>query len=461
MTMRITLLSLATLAGASALAQFTETERTAVLDYWKDKVRYISSPSKPPKGQGTFQIRMTPAGSAFLWQYYRSLGYGKIRPGTEPEPRNAQEAAWKTWIDAKFAYDRYMAAEECRKSNKSIGLGALPQTDTQPVEDPGPAPADLNFAGPTPTKFSEAVVPRTHQITFEDGRTFTNEDNALRRPRYLYYRFAQGVAHGGTQVKTMAKSDLQRLYQKAGLDESRGRILSAVSLLEGGFDSINTYDTGFVSAGVIQFASLKEGGGSLGEMMTLYKNSNPKAFQRDFRRFGLDVNSLGLLVAIDLKTGRETVGADANMTIINEPRLAAVFQYSGAVSEEYRVAQIQGAFARFWPGEERLKLVFAGQPSTQVRVGDFVRSEAGLATLMDRKVNTGKTDPFASVVQQIVDEYGIESVAQLAGMEAMVVARIKYRKDYLADASLGQPRDSGSATSRGGDPKRGKKGKSK
>ena len=444
----------------SALAQgnFTSQDRDQIMQLWKTKVSYSVENSPRGKTDGTFQVRLTPSGSKWLHTYYRALGYGKVNPSAEPAPRNDQEKQWKTWINAKFLYDRFRAAEEARRSNAALGQSGLPQADNQPASDPGPMPAGLDgiVPGPAPV-FAECVVPHLHKVTFPDGRTVQNEDNSLRRPRYLYYRFSQGVNSAGVSVKSMPKDELTNLFKAAGVDDAVARVMQAVSLLEGGFDSINTYDTGFVSAGVIQFASLKEGGGSLGEMLIKYKQDNPKSFFRDFERFGITVTSGGLLAVIDPKTGEEKVGPAANDAIINDPRLAAVFQYSGQVSRDYRIAQIKGAYVRFYPANDSVTVTFSDGAKAVARVCDIIKSEAGMATLMDRKVNTGRTDPFASIVQTVVNEYGVSSISELAAMESLIIERVRYRKDYLADASLSQPRAIGSLSSRGGDAKRAKK----
>jgi hypothetical protein len=464
-TMDMMLLKNCALLGCLSLAivacaknEFSAEDRDQIMQLWKTKISYSVENSPRAKAEGTFQVRLTPSGSKWLHTYYRALGYSKVNPSAEPTPRNDQERQWSQWINAKFDFDRYRAAEEARRSNAALGQRGLPAADATPCQDPGQMPEGLDgiVPGPAPV-FAECVVPHLHKVTFPDGRVVQNEDNSLRRPRYLYYRFSQGVNSNGVSVKSMPRDELNGLFRAAGVDDAVARVMQAVSLLEGGFDSINTYDTGFVSAGVIQFASLKEGGGSLGEMLIKYKRDNAKSFFRDFERFGITVTDSGLLAVIDPKTGDEKVGPAANDTIINDPRLAAVFQYSGLVSREYKVAQIKGAYARFYPANDSVTVTFADGAKSVAKVCDIIKSEAGLATLMDRKVNTGRTDPFATVVQAVATEYGISSISELASLESVIIERVRYRRDYLADATLSQPRSVGSMSSRGGDPKRNKK----
>jgi hypothetical protein len=72
-------------------------------------------------------------------------------------------------------------------------------------------------------------------------------------------------------------------------------------------------------------------------------------------------------------------------------------------------------------------------------IGDIVSSEAGLATLMDRKVNTGTVDPLPAVLAEVAGQNELDSFADLQRFERDVIAAMRYRKDYLAEAALGQP----------------------
>ena len=73
------------------------------------------------------------------------------------------------------------------------------------------------------------------------------------------------------------------------------------------------------------------------------------------------------------------------------------------------------------------------------RVLDVVRSEAGLATLFDRKVNRGNVDPLPTTIAEIITKYGLNNLQEAAAYEREVVAALKYRHDFLADTSLSQP----------------------
>jgi hypothetical protein len=80
-----------------------------------------------------------------------------------------------------------------------------------------------------------------------------------------------------------------------------------------------------------------------------------------------------------------------------------------------------------------------GEKTLEGVVSDVIKSEAGIATLFDRKVNTGKIAPFADVLTEVAAQFNPESLADLAKYEKVIVQKMKYRRDYLLDPNLSQP----------------------
>jgi hypothetical protein len=406
---------------------FSDAERQRIVRYWNSPGRYEVSVAaeKTP-----WQVRLTPEGSQWLWNYNKARGLGKGPPGSTPTPVGPDEAVWEKWIEARVAYDRWLAGNEAAEKNG--------QTAPAAVHDPGDAPEGLVKLAGEPPKFANAVQPRQHKIKFDDDTVITFVDNPNMRHRYAYYRFCEGVMSAGTAVKSMPQGTLDKLFDKAGVSESAQKVMKSVSLLEGGFDSVNTYDTGFVSVGFIQFACLKDGAGSLGSVLQAQKRHYPVAYDRDFRKFGLDVNDKGCLVAVDPVSGEQSVGAAAAQTIIKDKRLIAVFQKAGRESEAFKISQIKVAYEQYYP-ENDLVTVLVGYSPLTGRVGDIIKSESGMATLMDRKVNTGKVEPLVSVLAEIATANNIATFSDFATYERDIVAALKYRKDYLTFGDLTQP----------------------
>jgi hypothetical protein len=436
---------------------FSDQEKAAVKRFWAEPGRYTESLPTDAAKNGPNQVRLTVAGSVWLREYNKRRGMGKVAPTTTAKPQNAAQRVWQAWIDAKIEHDRWVAMQVARKANSRVGVetskfddSTLPKSEP---DDPGAAPADLaSFAGEPPV-FAEAVMPMTHQVKFADGTLISLNDNVRMRKNYAYYRFEKGVATGGTAVKNLPESELNRLCKMAGLAESEMRVMKAVSILEGGFDSVNTYDTGFVSVGFIQFACLQDGGNSLGALLKLFKERDPDDFAKDFRRFGIDVTEDAKIACVDPDSGEELIAGEAAMKMIEDRRLIAVFQYDGLKSDVYRAMQLRAARDQFFPAEDEITINVGGRSMTG-KVCDILRSEAALATLMDRKVNTGKLDPLVSILQQCAAANNATSFEELSHYEYEIVNALLYRHNYLVDNGLTQPvslERSRSLGSRGGD----------
>lgn len=403
------------LSSTSVAQMWTELEKDQIIKYWAPANRLVTASTGKPG------VRLTVEGSKWLWEYNRLRGKAKSNPGLVPVATNPQEAVWEKWIDARVAYDRWRA-----------------QPLATVVQDPGPAPAELIELAGNPPPFASLVTPNKFVVNI-DGQQYVYEDNLDMRPRFAYYRFTDGVRSFGTKLGTLPLPELNAILDSAGVDESGSRIFKAVSLLEGGFDSLNTYDTGFISVGFIQFAALAEGGHSLGQSLLQFKTDNPIEFGKDFRRFGIDVNSAGLIVALDTNTRTERVGGAANELVIKDKRLAAVFQRAGQF-KPYRVAQVKTAKRMYWPAKEKWSIK---KPSGEVISGtldEIIESEAAMAVFLDRKVNTGNLGFLNSVLQAIADEQQEYCIDVLKKFEGVVVEALWYRYNPNKDTILSKPK---------------------
>jgi len=473
------LAALAALCPAQSL--FDAQERREVKATLKNDVHMeVGVPPYGSKGR-KWQVRLTAQGSKWLYDYRHA----------QP-PSDEEHSGWQNWIDAKFAFDRAVAAQKADKLNGNV------DSDT---EDPGDTPADANFgdmgsvggmndlneiAGPyavtfngesienpgampddlksfmngvEPT-FAAAVKPLLYKVSFGDEPPVSFVDQAPVPERYLYFRAADGVISGGTPLKTYSDDDMADLCDKAGIDVSTWHVMRAVSSLEGGFDSINTYDTGYISVGFIQFTTGASGAGSLAKVLLSEKQNDPTAFKKDFQKYGIDVTEKGVLDVYNATHDEEQVGTDAVQSVIHDKKLSGVFVHAGRESSAFKAAQLALAKQRYFSGDDTITLKLGGS-KTPIRVGDVVKSEAGLAILMDRKVNTGGNGPLQSVMQRVADSCQATCAEDLASHEGEIVAAVKFRRNFLADSNLSQPGDVTNTTiaSRGGTYPRGRKKK--
>ncbi len=431
---------------------FTTEEITSIKKFWSEPNRHVVSFLPNSDTSGPYQARLTPEGSTWLLKYFKAKGSGgKISPTQDPSPNSERQKVWDAWIDSEYNWDEWQATIRSWDLNqRATGLrltDPLPPTGTRP-QQPTAIPADLKQLAGEPPKFVEAVTPRLFKTTFPDF-IHSAPDNTKVRRKFAYYRFREGIMDVGTPIRPQLEK-LAPLFERAGVDESKLRIFSAVSSLEGGFDSINTYDTGYVSVGFIQFASLSGGSGSLGQVMLDMKKETPDDFENNFRRFGLDVTNKGELVAVKLDTGEIKIGAEANAEIINNRRYASTFVRAGKLSESFKLAQIRVAMDQYYPAEDSITVTLNGVSQTG-KIKDFIQTEAGLATFMDRKVNTGKYGDLNNILENMAADYGLTSLKECAKLEYQITRAMIWRKDYCSpDYALTKPRDLGLTKSRGG-----------
>jgi hypothetical protein len=412
--------------------------------YWSAPGRYVVTPPVDAKRKGLWQVRLTVEGSQWLLSYNR-LRKLTAPPTAVPVPVTDQQRTWEDWLTKKILHDRWQALQAARAANRQMFDVDAPAPDkttllAEPAA-PGPIPADMLAAVGNPPDLAAAVVPMAYTVAFDDT-TIQYEDNTrLGSPRYPFYRFVSGVMAGGQSIRSVPPERLAKLFQMAGCDDSQARVMRAVSQLEGGFDAVNTYDTGFVSVGFIQFASLKEGAGSLGAFLASYKQDDPTDFSADFRKYGIDVSTTGLLDVVDPTTGAEVSGPDANVRVIADKRLIAVFQRAGLKSDPFCAAQVKSAKIQFYPADDPITITTFDGSTLAGKVSDFVKSEAGIATLFDRKVNTGNLKDLTPLVSQLATDHRCTSLSDLAAYEKDIVKAMKYRADFTKDSTLSQPQD--------------------
>src|SRR5579862_3691568 len=78
---------------------FSSADRERARAFWSVQDRYIVAPAPKP------EVRLTVAGSQWLFKYGHSKGGGKLVPTVDAKPIGAAQG-WEDWINAKVAFDR-------------------------------------------------------------------------------------------------------------------------------------------------------------------------------------------------------------------------------------------------------------------------------------------------------------------------------------------------------------------
>ncbi|HEY0074595.1 MAG TPA: hypothetical protein VGB77_10870 [Abditibacteriaceae bacterium] len=428
------------LTGNMALAaQFSSQEQSRLMTYWNAPGRYqISAPSDAAQ-KGIWAARTSPEASQWFHKYNSATRGLKSSSATLPNLTTEQKAAWEKWVAAKFAHDEFLAQSAADAMNAQLrNSQEAPLPAPAAPLSPGPIPADLLAALGNPPVFSSPVALKSYTVNFAPNESFSYNDHVKLRARSPYFRFSQGVMKMGIALRDVPDAELDAIFTESGMTATEHHVSKAISRLEGGFESVNTYDTGFLSVGFIQFATLSGGAGSLGSVLKHQKQTRPQDFENDFRIYGVDVNDAGALVVLDPATGAELVGSEAVLKIIDDKRLTAVFQRAGTLSRAFRIAQIQVAKRQYYPADLPIDITIDGV-NHKGKVSDVILSEAGLATLMDRKVNTGNIRVLDEVLTKLMTERKLTRLSDVIPFEREIIKAVQYRHDFLADKTLSQP----------------------
>ncbi|HYP39181.1 MAG TPA: hypothetical protein VEX13_02375, partial [Chloroflexia bacterium] len=337
-------------------------------------------------------------------------------------------AELKAWIAKYEAYE----------------LWALRSTGTEP-DKPGDAPAELTAlevkkgvplgAPPTPayrkvTKY-DVTMPGTKN-------TYSYKDDPV-SPGYTYLRSETGVAKTGTKVSS--RKDIDSVFDEASItDATIRKVMKKVSAHEGGFEAVNTYDTGFISVGFIQFISGEAGDGSLSTLLREMKKSNPTEFATYFHDLGIDVDNKGLVV-VDPTQGKQLRGKEAVQAVMNDKRLTSVFHQAGANSKAFQAAQIKTAYADYYLADHSFS-VKEGEVTISGKYGDVLKSEAGKTAIMDRGVQKGvpgTKEVFKKACRDLIKAHRLTTLEELAKYEITIIPSIQNRVKVLEDTALTQP----------------------
>jgi len=258
------------------------------------------------------------------------------------EGRTAEADGLRQW-QAAFEQSGILRAQQQDATGKPVMTSPLfKRRAIQAVIGPPPIPAFERFYG------YKIVLPW-------NGAVYYYAANAIPQDS-PYLLHANGVRDAGTPV--VKRPDIHMLFACAGITDTMAKyVLMKVSRHEGGFDAVNTWDTGYVSVGFIQFITGETGAGhSLVQVLGRMKADEARLaarpqhvneFDRYFAEHGIDVRN-GQLFVCDPYSGNTHSGAEAVTLIINDKRLTAMFQDAGAKSRAFQLAQIREAYGSYY-----------------------------------------------------------------------------------------------------------------
>ena len=192
-----------------------------------------------------------------------------------------------------------------------------------------------------------------------------------------------GLYHtGDLRIGNFSDATLAR----AGLGASLRRVLRAVCVNEGGFDAVNTRDSGVLSFGLLQWClGAGTGAGELGGLLARIAREEPASFERYFRAHGLDVDDTawleGVVQRCHLRLDGRRLDDEASRNALRAPLWAYRF-WRAAHDARIRRCQLRHAAARIDSFLPLPRAALGGR-----RVAELLSSELGVALLLDEHVN--------------------------------------------------------------------------
>jgi hypothetical protein len=296
----------------------------------------------------------------------------------------------------------------------------------------------MRFGMVIPPDVYQSVVPRRWTFWIR-GSQVTFVDHVDVPLAYESYRSSSGVRHFGKPLAELLTSEVSHLERELQLGNSFWKVLNSVSSLEGGFEAVNSFDTGYLSVGLLQFAALEKGSGSLGRLMLRFKAMEPDEYHLCFGQYGIDVDQRGQIMAWSPKSMSYHVGPMAALLFHQEPVYAAIFRTAAENSAAFRKAQVLQAFHEYFPKGRILRIKLNGGVTIRANAEVAFRSEAALACCMDHIVKTGSMSGVEDSIQSFVQEGKVRRLMDVGRLEGQIIRKAQLRKDFLADRSLSQP----------------------
>jgi len=191
-----------------------------------------------------------------------------------------------------------------------------------------------------------------------------------------------GLSTGGSHSITRFINDYAGQLTSLELSPSAIAVMKAVSLNEGSFDGINTYDKGFLSVGIFQWTLGQENRmGELPALLKKIKSFYPGTYQTFFGAHGIDVSEDTNTTYGYLTHQGIPMGMPLQKDIFREPKYAFRF-WRAAQEPDVQAVQIEHAISR-------LKNFYWKDSYTAMgfTLNKLITSSYGVALLLDNHVN--------------------------------------------------------------------------
>lgn len=310
----------------------------------------------------------------------------------------------------------------------TAGGGAVPPTPT-PTPTPAPPPPT-----PQPSGGGAAYMQARNELRLD--KTFDAASNCNR------YKLTVRLLNGQTVVAQMRDNNSNSAHMvyangvmyagqsniqldvnsiaSIGLSQNHAKALQYVSVHEGKFDAINSYDKAIFSYGFVQFVGKQEHGASLNDVLNSMRTNAGNAFQQVFGRVG--IGSEGRTVTVLDDRGSKLTNDQAWLYIQKDVRLAGAFIQAGfdpsLVLEQLRMANnlyVQPSLKRA-----------IDVNGMQRPLGEFITTEglvtAVIAIAVSRGVG-GMSKILGEACSKVASQQGINNPGALPSIDERLVCQ--------------------------------------
>jgi len=230
-------------------------------------------------------------------------------------------------------------------------------------------------SAPAPAAAGASAVPpaddAAHPVTVQDGKAIGPDG------QIFAHSFKLGFFTLGS---TLLVDWLAANPTPVGISPSMVSTVRATSLNEGKLEAINSYDSAFLSFGMLQWtAGTGDDAGELAAFLGLVKDTDPNAFQTYFGRYGLDVSvsSAASPTGVLVLNGTALNHAGQKSQLRAAPWCYRLWR--AGHDDVVRRCELIHAAARIQQ--------FHQKEVADLTVADWLTSEYGIALVLDEHVN--------------------------------------------------------------------------
>lgn len=377
----------------------------------------------------------------------------KTSGGCQPLIRTTAEQILRVCPEARDRAPgtRLSAPQERRSEDEGSGEGGGPPESEQRLPFPTNEDIEANMA-------SDFVVTDLPDTTQDDGAVVRRRDVRFDNQSY---RFRDHQEHQSTRFLEAfgpasgesGRHQVVAQWIREHVTGSDRRILMAISVAEGGFGSLNTYDKARVSWGLIQFNR-----GSFVRVLQAARSADPVAFQNRFEQYGItvagddrseepaeaetqwpgDTSWSGELYVYDHGSHVWTAGTRAAEIIQQDPRYQVLLVRAGD-EESVRAAQVEEALRSYVADilDMRITLHLSSGHVT-LRIADVATTELLVFCIGDIAVHygPGRAGPWLEGLlngYQNEDNQHVDGYLQLRGGEPAALEDLQALERWVLD----------------------------